>query len=81
LGDENTYVQCTTTGAGADVLSWVVDGTEIRQDKVSGLVIITALYFGDPETNGSWRTRRVSNDLVFERRESDSWVEKGSIVA
>jgi len=35
-------------------------------------------YFGDPDTNGSWRIRHDGTELKFERRESGSWVEKGA---
>lgn len=37
------------------------------------------VYFGDAATNDSWRIVRSGNDLVFERRESGSWVTKGTI--
>lgn len=40
-----------------------------------------AVYFGDSATNGSWRIIRSGNDLVIERRESGSWVEKGAFLA
>lgn len=36
-------------------------------------------YFGDPTTDGSWRIGRSGNNLVFERRESGSWVTKQTI--
>lgn len=36
------------------------------------------LYFGDPNTDGSWRIYISGTNLVIERRESSSWVEKGS---
>ncbi len=35
-----------------------------------------AIYWGDPNTNGSWRVLRDGNDLAIERRESGSWVTK-----
>jgi len=38
----------------------------------------TALYFGDPATDGTWRIVRNGNDLEFQRRESGSYVSKGS---
>lgn len=37
-------------------------------------------YFGDRNTDGSWRIRVNGNNLVFERRESGAWVEKSAIV-
>lgn len=40
----------------------------------------TAFYLGDKTTDGSWRIIRSGTDLVFERRETSSWVTKGSFV-
>ena len=43
-----------------------------------GFVVETAQYMGDPNTNGSWRFYPDSNgDLVFEKRISGTWTEKG----
>ena len=43
-----------------------------------GWVVETAQYMGDPQTNGSWRFYPDSNgDLVFEKRISGTWTEKG----
>jgi hypothetical protein len=36
----------------------------------------TAVYFGLPSVNGSYRVVRDGNDLNIERRESGTWVEK-----
>lgn len=38
-----------------------------------------AHYFGDATTDGSWRIVRNGNNLVFERRESGSWVTKSTL--
>lgn len=35
------------------------------------------LYFGPAKKNGTWRIYINSNEMVFERRESGSYVEKG----
>ncbi len=40
-----------------------------------------AYYMGDSATDGSWRIVRSGTDLVFERRESGSWVTKSTISA
>lgn len=40
---------------------------------------ITALYFGDANTDGSWRILPVGNNLSIQRRESGSWVEKDAM--
>lgn len=43
-----------------------------------GFVVETAQYMGDPRTDGSWRFYPDSNgDLVFEKRVSGTWSEKG----
>jgi hypothetical protein len=38
------------------------------------------LYFGDSGTDGSWRMYVNGTDFLIERRESSSWVEKGSFL-
>ena len=38
-----------------------------------------AFYFGDPSVNGTWRILRSGDNLVYERRESGSWVTKLSM--
>gem|GEM_PF-3388458 len=38
-----------------------------------------AFYFGDPNTDGSWRIMRDGNNLLFQRRESGTWNDKTSI--
>ena len=39
------------------------------------------IYLGATGTDGSWRMGRNSNNLIFERRESGSWVTKSIIYA
>lgn len=41
----------------------------------------SAIYLGSPTQDGSWRLRRDANNLVYERRESSSWVLKQTISA
>ena len=36
------------------------------------------LYFGDSGTDGSWRIYVSGANLIIEKRESGSWVEKGA---
>jgi hypothetical protein len=38
-----------------------------------------AVYLGDPLTDGTWRIIRSGTSLKFQRLESSSWVEKGSM--
>lgn len=39
---------------------------------------LTAMYFGDPDTNGTWRIYFNGTQLLIERRELDQWVAKGA---
>lgn len=38
-----------------------------------------AFYFGDPDTDGTWRIMRDGDSLSFERRESSVWISKMKI--
>lgn len=38
-----------------------------------------AFYFGDPDTDGTWRISRSGNNLIFERRVGGSYVQRGGI--
>ena len=38
-----------------------------------------AFYFGDPSTDGTWRILRVGDSLVFQRRESATWIDKNTL--
>ncbi|MFC1546681.1 hypothetical protein ACFL4O_03070, partial [bacterium] len=39
-----------------------------------------AIYLGDPGTDGSWRIYISGNNLELEKRESSSWVSKGTLM-
>ena len=74
---------------GAEVSAYVVSvmnagslGEALRADP-DGLTIPigAAFYFGDKNTNGSWRIRVNGNDLVRERREAGVWIEKDASTA
>jgi hypothetical protein len=41
----------------------------------------SAIYLGDSTTNGTWKIVRSGNDLIFQRRESGSYVTKGTFSA
>ncbi len=41
----------------------------------------SALYFGDPSTDSTWRLVRSGTSLLIQRRESSSWVTKSTISA
>ncbi len=40
-----------------------------------------AVYWGDANTNGSWRRIRSGNDLLDQRREAGTWVTKSTVSA
>lgn len=40
-----------------------------------------AIYFGEPNIEGTWRQLRDGDNLIYERYESDSWVVKQTISA
>jgi hypothetical protein len=77
----------------AETLEWVWDDTNKRVGinvaapssrlDVGGDVEIASdawHYYGDPTTDGSWRTGRVSADLVVQKRESGTWNTKHTFV-
>ena len=51
----------------------------------NGSMLVTlageAFYFGDKNTDGTWRIVVSSSSLVFQRRESGSYVEKSAVTA
>lgn len=63
----------TLDSTGAIYLNPINNIVKIKEDD--------AIYFGEPETEGTWRILRDSNDLIFERYESDNWVTKNTISA
>jgi hypothetical protein len=44
-------------------------------------VTATYVYIGDADTDGSWRISVSTTNLIFDRRESGAWVEKGAFTA
>lgn len=36
------------------------------------------VYFGDEDTNGTWRIAESGDDLSVQKREAGVWVEKGA---
>lgn len=67
LGSNNITI---TGGTGSTVIT-----TNI-QSALTG-----AFYLGNSSTNGSWRITTSGNDLVFQYRESGSWVTKFTIAS
>ena len=58
----------------------VVSGSQIGNSNTQ-VVSNGYVYRGDPNTDGSWRDYVSGGDLIFEKREGGSWVEKGRFVA
>lgn len=65
-------------GLGADNLqpSSTLDVKGDIEIDSNGSIGDDAFYFGNPDSDGSWRIRRVGDDLSFERREGGFWVFK-----
>ena len=62
-------------------INWFLDLWKLFRFDESGNVNLTdtgAVYLGDANTNNSWRMIRSGNNLVFQRRETGSWVTKGT---
>lgn len=67
-------------GDGVTVTETATDEVLVTID-VGEVTSVSAFYFGDPDTDGSWRMIRSGNDLNAERRESSVWVSKGGFTA
>ncbi len=68
-----------TTVTGTKRATIDEDGLTVVGD--AEIVSTGAFYIGDPDTNGSWRFTIDGANLVFEKRESGSWVTKSTVVA
>jgi hypothetical protein len=77
-GTEESYAFNIDGSIVAKVYGKAVTGGTLSE---IGWVVQAAQYMGDPNTNGSWRFYPDSNgDLVFEKRISGTWVEKGKFL-
>ncbi len=93
MADSKLTALTAITEATADDIIYVVNdptGTPVSNKitfenfqksitQVGGTSTSLSIYFGDSVTDGSWRITISGNDLSFERRESGSWVQKGSM--
>lgn len=78
-----------TTPALADVIAIVDDptGTPVTkkmtlanlQSLMAQLGSTDYLYLGSPTADGSWRIGLSAGNMVFQKRESSSWVTKGAM--
>jgi hypothetical protein len=55
------------------IVSTASDGAKVNDS--------SAFYFGDPTVSGTWRIIRSNDDLAFQRRENDTWVDKFKFTA
>lgn len=72
LHEPKPHANSHETG-GSDPIPELADG-DININEVN------AFYLGDKNTDGTWRIIRSGNNLVFQRREGGTWVEKGSML-
>ena len=68
-----------TKPAHDDVLQW--NNSTKHWEPVGKGVLSSAdfIYFGAVDTNGTWRIGRSGDNLVFQRRESGTYVTKASM--
>ena len=59
---------------------WFIKASEAI-NAMSESVTSKTFYFGDSETDGTWRIQPAGTDLVFQRREAGVWVTKGTFAA
>jgi hypothetical protein len=95
MADAKLTALTAITSASLDDIVYVVDdpGGTPASKKITiadllgatsnefALAATTYLYFGPSGTDGTWRIGRSGNNLVIERRETGSYVEKGAFTA
>lgn len=67
--------------SGSSVNAWADGLTLDGEGNVEINNASASFIIGDGGTDGSWRIRIVGTDLVFDRRESGSWIPKGDFTA
>ena len=73
LDAKNVFYDNTISGLAATNVQDAIDEVH-GPTPVPG--VVSVLYFGDPNTDGTWRIKPDSTDLAFERRELTVWVQK-----
>ncbi len=73
--DQATENQKIVVNGNLDVSGTVTINTVVLNDYVQ-IDEENAFYWGDKDTDGSWRTIRVGDNLENQRRESGTWVYK-----
>ena len=86
-GQYELFVQDATFGGdliSIDYYEGAISATLYGDLKVTSSVEVGAAawtYYGDPDTDGSWRFGRNGNNTVFQRREVGVWVTKMTVEA
>lgn len=78
-GGETVMAQFEDTGAYIGGAASPTSMLDVNGDVEIGSA--DAYYMGDPTTDGTWRMVRSGNNLIFQRRESGSYVTKDTISA
>lgn len=58
-----------------------INGNGFNLNNAGSVQVGNFVNFGDPNVNGSWRMSISGTDIIVERRESGSWVNKGGFTA
>ena len=74
---QNTVIQGDITVTGKINC---YDKEEEKPKTKSNVVEEGTLYLGDPETEGVWRVRMFSGQLLFEKKIGDDWMVKQSLM-
>jgi len=84
-GDFDTIIKGSSdaslfvSDASADKIGIGVSTPSSKLDVSGSIELDNAIYFGDPDTNGSWRLLLDPDDsdhFAFQRRESGTWTDK-----
>lgn len=78
-GGSSGEVQYNNAGAFGGITGSAVSGSTVTFDQM--VLTSQVVYLGPSGTDGSWRLRVSGTSLLVERRESSSWVEKGSYLS
>ncbi len=74
------------TGGGSGTVTFGGNVTVLGDLTVSGSTheladyVVNYLYLGPPNQDNSWRVFVNGSNLAFERRESGSWIDRGSLI-
>jgi hypothetical protein len=80
-GADNRVVTATGANSFNGEANLTFDGATLSVNGDISLPSTGVIYFGPNAENDSWRIVRSGNNLAFERREADAWVQKAAIAA